>query len=218
MSIKQKHPPGLSIIEVIVAIAILIIISASTISTILGAFSTNRLAQEETQATYIATQGLDAVKSISSQDWANLSPGTYGLTNSSGTWAFSGSSDTSGKFTRTITITAINRDTGGNIVTSGGFTDPQSFSIQASITWNFTPTRSNTISLNQLLTQWSATDQTSVSGGVTTCTQYCLSLSNTSGSCRENTTQCGNHSETYQSAGDTYCTGGPSADTCCCLP
>lgn len=55
--------------------------------------------------------------------------------------------------------------------------------------------------------------------GVSSCAAYCQSLGGYStGSCRSNTQQCTNNSEVYESSGDLYCTGGASADTCCCLP
>lgn len=51
-----------------------------------------------------------------------------------------------------------------------------------------------------------------------TCDSYCQSLGYSSGTCRQNPRQCTRNSETHESGGDQYCTGGPSADTCCCAP
>lgn len=53
----------------------------------------------------------------------------------------------------------------------------------------------------------------------TTCAWYCQNLgSYTTGTCRQNFQQCTHNGETYESSGNQYCTGGQSADTCCCLP
>jgi signal peptidase len=51
------------------------------------------------------------------------------------------------------------------------------------------------------------------------CASYCISLGTyTAGNCRQNDTQCRINGETYEVGGDLYCTtGGPSADTCCCV-
>lgn len=54
--------------------------------------------------------------------------------------------------------------------------------------------------------------------GVTTCSQYCQGLSYSGGTCRQNAAKCGQSGETYESGGNTYCTGGANADTCCCAP
>jgi len=52
-----------------------------------------------------------------------------------------------------------------------------------------------------------------------TCPDYCTALpSYTAGACRANPSACTGLGETHESGGDTYCTGGPSADTCCCAP
>ncbi|MFH1451449.1 MAG: fibronectin type III domain-containing protein [bacterium] len=51
-----------------------------------------------------------------------------------------------------------------------------------------------------------------------TCLQYCQSLAYSNGTCRSNSSRCNQFSEIYESVGDQFCTGGPSADTCCCAP
>lgn len=51
-----------------------------------------------------------------------------------------------------------------------------------------------------------------------TCSNYCLNTGYLSGTCRKNAKDCTNFGEVYESAGDQYCTGGPSTDTCCCAP
>lgn len=52
----------------------------------------------------------------------------------------------------------------------------------------------------------------------TTCAQYCQGLTYSNGTCRANSNQCTVNGETYESGGDIYCTGGFSADSCCCNP
>ncbi len=50
------------------------------------------------------------------------------------------------------------------------------------------------------------------------CAFICQSNGFIDGTCRRNAQACSASGETYVSAGDTFCTGGPNADTCCCLP
>lgn len=148
---------GQSVIEVIVAVAILVIIAASAVVTILGSFATTRLAKEETQAAFFAMEGIEAVQSIRNQDWNNLSSGTYGLSSSGGVWVFSGSSDDpegSGKFSRVITLAEVQRGGYGNIVDSGGTVDEDSQKVTSTITWDFTPGRANTVDMAAYLTNW----------------------------------------------------------------
>lgn len=51
-----------------------------------------------------------------------------------------------------------------------------------------------------------------------TCASYCVSLGYNDGICRQNANQCTSNGQTHQAGGNSYCTGGPSADTCCCTP
>ena len=129
---------GQSIIEVIVAVSLMIIIAGSSVIAVLGSFNTSRLAEEESQASFLANQGIEATQSIRNQSWDNLTDGAHGLQNSGGTWSFSGSSDTdaSGKFTRTTTISEVQRNDSGEIVVSGGTPDPETKQVLSSVVWN----------------------------------------------------------------------------------
>ncbi|MFC1645111.1 hypothetical protein ACFL08_03720 [Patescibacteria group bacterium] len=51
-----------------------------------------------------------------------------------------------------------------------------------------------------------------------TCSAYCQNNGYSDGTCRQGAAACTVNEETYESGGDTYCIGGPSADTCCCAP
>ena len=51
---------------------------------------------------------------------------------------------------------------------------------------------------------------------VQTCTTVCQGSGYSAGTCRQNAGKCTQNGETHVAAGDTYCTGGASADTCCC--
>lgn len=145
---------GFGIIEIIVAMGIMIIIAATGATTVLHSFSANRLGDEETGATRFAQEGVEAVRSLKNQNWTNLAVGTYGVDNAGGTWIFSGSSDTSGKYTRQIVISQVQRDLNGDIVTSGGSVDSDTLRATSTVTWEFAPTRNNTVSLVTYLTNF----------------------------------------------------------------
>jgi len=51
---------------------------------------------------------------------------------------------------------------------------------------------------------------------ITTCADYCIFQGFSGGVCRQNARKCSQNGETYSSAGSAYCTGGASADSCCC--
>ncbi|MBP7842670.1 hypothetical protein KA017_01565 [Candidatus Woesebacteria bacterium] len=223
MSTKHFFQQGLSIIEIIIALALFVVIASSSVVAIAGSLSISRLAEEETLATQFATQGIEATQSIRNQNWDNITNGAHGATQSGSTWVFSGTSDDpngGGKFTRVISIGDVQRNSSGVIVSSGGTVDTETKIATSSVTWNFSPTRSNSVSLTTYLTNWQLSKNKPGSGApsITTCGDYCINQAYSAGTCRANTNQCDNNSEIYNPAGDSYCTGGANADKCCCAP
>lgn len=51
----------------------------------------------------------------------------------------------------------------------------------------------------------------------TSCTTYCQSQGYSSGNCDKNAGQCNRNDQTHLDGGDSFCTGGPNTDTCCCI-
>lgn len=210
---KNTHNEhGFSVIEVILAGALFVLFSVGITSAILLGLDANRVSGEQTIATQYATEGMDSARSIRNQSYANLvnSTGT-GVALSGGVWTFSGSNTTFDKYTRVLTVADVQRDTNGNIVVSGGTTDTDTKKIISTVTWNVNSARSNSVVLTSYLTNWRKVT------AITDCSLYCQSVdSYIVGTCRENTVQCTHYGETYEAGGDIYCTGGPSANTCCC--
>lgn len=180
----------------------------------------NRLGGNVTDATFYATEGLEAVKSIRNQGWttpflASSCSAGCGISASGGLWAWNGTNNIKTPYTRTITVSAVGRDGSGNIVSSGGTDDPNTKKVTSTVTWNFTTARPETVSLVAYVTNWKTAVPTPTP---TTCNTYALSQGYSAGTCRANVQQCTNNGETHLSPGDVYCTGGASADTCCGLP
>jgi len=211
---------GLSIIELIISIAIFAIIAASAISAILGSFSSSRLAKEESRASFLNVEGLEATESIRNQDWANLVNGDHGLSSGGGAWVFSGTSDVdgSGKFTRIVNVSDVERDSNGDIVASGGTVDSDTKKIISMVSWDFTPTRNNQIQKTLYLTNWQKSVGVGTSDGASGgCNAYCQGLAYPWGACRPSAPHCTAQGETHEAGGDSTCTAGPQFDTCCCF-
>ncbi len=157
---------GFGIIEVIVALGLFAIIAVTAVSTLVGSFSVNRLSEEETQAALYAQEGIEAARSLKKQGWSDVLLATdcssgCGLDSSGGTWAWSGSSDSLGEFTRVVTMSQAQRDGSGNLVASGGTIDPDTYRVESSVSWDFSPTRSNTAAVVTYLTYY----EKSIGGG-----------------------------------------------------
>lgn len=205
MLIRQA---GLSLIELLVAIGLFSILAATAASVVAGSYLSTRQAEEYIAATTLAQEGIEAATSIRNQNWSDVAAGTYGVSNSGGAWEWSGSSDVVDKYTRQVSVAEP---------------DGNTRSITSSVTWDVTPSRQNTVTLDTTLTRWELVLGSGSGGGtpppvVVDCPTYCQSQSYDSGICRGNTNQCNQQGETRETGGDQYCTGGAQADSCCCIP
>lgn len=134
---------GQSLIELLVAVAIFGIASASLAFFILDSYSAGRLAKETTLADFLAQEGLEAVRSIRDNNFGDLTPGNHGLQILANRWVFQGTAEdigadlTSG--VRQITIENISADTKR---------------ITSSVNWQFGPNRPGQVQLATYLTNW----------------------------------------------------------------
>jgi hypothetical protein len=103
-SLQKITESGFSVVEIILASAIFMIFSSGAIFVVLQSFDANRLGAEEATAAQLASEGIEAVRSIRNQSFANLvnSTGTGVTRNASGVWIFSGTNNTVNKYTRVI--------------------------------------------------------------------------------------------------------------------
>ena len=153
----SKTQKGSSILEIIVAVAIFILITSSVVVLYLGSQSTTLRDKEKLQADMYLQQGMEAVRSIRDYSFTNVTNGTHGLSNSSGYWQFSGSSDTLGQFTRTTLVESVQRDSGCSIVASGGTTDTNSKKVTVTMNWDYEAGNSTSISATEYFNNWTET-------------------------------------------------------------
>lgn len=106
-AVSHSKQRGFSPVEVLLAATIL----AVTVTAIIGALVYGRAstaeAGERMRATQLAEEAVEAVRNIRDAGYVNLIDGTYGLAQSGGTWTLAGSQDTSGTFTRQVTIASV---------------------------------------------------------------------------------------------------------------
>ncbi|MFZ2189971.1 MAG: prepilin-type N-terminal cleavage/methylation domain-containing protein, partial [Candidatus Magasanikiibacteriota bacterium] len=160
---------GQSLLEVIVALAIFALISATMVSLSTGGFVSMNVGGEQTEAQALAGEGVEAVRAIRDRAWNELTFTTSSITTSSGQWIFSGENTIAqlGDYKRTITVETICRDVSNNITPCPGFyTDVQTKKITSQIDWPVRDT-TNTVKQVSYLTNWDSLNwvQTDWSGG-----------------------------------------------------
>ncbi len=154
MNINNKY--GFSLVEVILSAALFMILATGSVAVIVQGLDSNRLGEEQSVAHQYAAEGIEAARSIKNQAFTNLTNSvSTGITRSGGVWVFSGSSNSfDSKYTRVLTIEDVRRDGNGHVVISGGTVDPLSKKVTSTVSWNFGPTRSNSVVLTSYLTDW----------------------------------------------------------------
>lgn len=131
---------GFSLVEALLAITIFGMLVIGLGGAIVYGRASSAGSGYHQQATMLAEEGIEATRNIADASFANLVNGTYGLVQSAGQWTLSGSSDTTGIFTRQVTIASV---------------DSNRRTITSTVTWTQSGT-SGTVTLTSRLTNWAA--------------------------------------------------------------
>lgn len=199
-SIKCNDRRGFSVVEVLLASTVFALLATALIGAVIFGRESMATAGARGRAVLIAEEGLEAARNIRDNNFADLTDGNHGLVIAANQWLFSGTSDPIYPFTRQLTISTPSAN---------------HKQVVSTVTWQQTPTRTGTVALTTYLTNWRA--QQGGGGGGASCSSYCVGVGYSAGTCRATVGACA-QTETYEAGGDPQCTGGPSQDTCCCLP
>lgn len=131
---------GFSPVEVLLAATIFGMITTALAGAIIFARSSTASSGDRLRATQLAEEGVEAARNIGKESFNNLADGTYGLTQSGGVWAFSGSSDANGAYTRSITISSV---------------DASRKTITANVSWA-QQVGSGSVSIDARIADWTA--------------------------------------------------------------
>lgn len=133
---------GLSLVEVVLSSAIFLLVVMGLSGVLIYGQETTAVGGALTRGTLLADEGLSALRNLRDSDWANLSyTSGSGLSTAGNQWSFSGSSDTTGPFTREVQIESLDASVNRSLVTSN-------------ISWQQTASRVGLTSLVTHFTNW----------------------------------------------------------------
>lgn len=141
MKIFQSQD-GQSLVELLVAIGVFVVGTVLLGLLALDANIASRQGLERTQAVLLAKEGLEAVRSLRDGDFDTISAGTHGLALSANKWTLSGTFDAQDQFSRSVTISDIDID---------------AKKVVSTVTWQFSGSRQNSVTLTDYLTDWNQT-------------------------------------------------------------
>ena len=137
---KLKKRRGFSLIEIIVAVAIITTFVLTALSISSKAISVSYQAVHTEQASFLLEEGGEVVRITRDNAWTNISnltPGTnYYPIFSGGNWILSTTFSKIGIFTRTVTISTVNRDAGTGDISTNGTNDPGTKLITVNVSWS----------------------------------------------------------------------------------
>jgi len=146
--------PGFGLLETVVGLGLFAILILAGGGIFIQSQALTQVSGDNAEAGLLAKQGLEAARSIQRQGWALLAPGAYGIDNSSGRWELTGTPAQHGKFTQEITIDQAQRDGNGQLVTSGGAIDPDTYLVTARVHWTTRTGKLEEVTQQTYLTNW----------------------------------------------------------------
>ncbi len=139
---KTLHKAGFSLVEVLIACAIISATTFALVSASTQGLQLSREALRQTQASLLLEEGAEAVKSIRDGAWADISAPTldtdYYLVFDTNTSKWTLTTTDPGAmdafFSRKVVISAVNRDANDDIATSGTL-DARTRKVTVNVTW-----------------------------------------------------------------------------------
>lgn len=133
-----KKNNAFSLVEVIVAVAIFVLLATGVFSVVSNSYRNYSGSGDKQTVVEFAQEGIEIVKSIRDNGWQQIENAADGTDqgvakNASGYWEFSGTSNTQGDLTRVIVLSAVTRDSNGDIVASGGTDDPNTKKVTVTV-------------------------------------------------------------------------------------
>ncbi len=105
---KQNKKIGFSVVEVIIAAAVLSIFISGLTAAYIGFARQIRSSGHKQQASLLSEEALEAVRNIRDNSYTNITDGTFGISYAANQWNLTGTNDTNGIYTRQVTISTIN--------------------------------------------------------------------------------------------------------------
>ncbi len=127
------------VIEVLIAAAI---ITASVLAAMAVAQKSTYVARQSfhaTQAGFLLEEGAEAVRILRDNAWSNISAlganTNYYPIFSGGAWTLTSTANTVGIFTRTVSISSVNRNSTTKDISATGTDDPSTKLVTVTVSW-----------------------------------------------------------------------------------
>lgn len=163
---------GSSLLEIVIALSVFLIVSASLAGVILGSFNVFARSDEIVKADNLANSGVEMVRAVRDRAWNELRYGTSSVVIVDGIWQFSGEGTIEyiDGFTRKIEFFNVYRDNNGEIVSEtspGSFLDIYTKDVLVTVGWSVMGDQNSVVERESRLSNWNSFfwGQSDFSGG-----------------------------------------------------
>jgi prepilin-type N-terminal cleavage/methylation domain-containing protein len=140
---RASHTRGFSLIEVLIACAIIASLSLGLFTASQKAIQLSDQSLKLAEANMLLEEGAEAIKTIRDANWTNISSLTLetnyylSYSTSTNTWSLGTTVPAAidGVFTRKMVFSAVNRDINDDIVSSGGTLDTRTKKVTISVSY-----------------------------------------------------------------------------------
>lgn len=141
MKLIKNFQPGLSLVEILVATALLLSLTSGLISLTQLSVRSNQATREREEAYLVLRETMEAALAVRASNFANLSEGSFYPQIVEGKWTLISGDQQLGNVRRWLEITHVQRlvscagERVCEIVDSGGVVDPVTFRAKAFVEW-----------------------------------------------------------------------------------
>jgi type II secretory pathway pseudopilin PulG len=154
---KPEVYPAVSIVEILVAIAFMAILVTAGFQVFLLSLGAVNRSRQATIATLMTQDLIELAISKRNEGWDSLVPGEYHFVEDPDPaigYVYTSGEETIEEFTRSITVSTVQRDSNQNIVTVGGSVDPNTFLLHAITSWTTDRGINEQVDLYTYVTNW----------------------------------------------------------------
>jgi type II secretory pathway pseudopilin PulG len=156
---NQKLTKGMSVIEILVAIFVLLVAFSGIAGLLAFSLQVSNLNKETIYADFLAQETLDATRNF--RDGTNWSTNGLGIltvgdpyhpaktTDNPPKWSMVSGEEIIGNFTRKVVFENVNRDSNDNIVATGGTLDPLTKKAKVTVSW-----KNKKVEITTYFTNW----------------------------------------------------------------
>ncbi len=137
----SRYNKGISVVEIVIASSVLLLAIVPIFGSFAVSLKSTLVNIPFVQGAFLLEEGNEALINMRDWGWASnidtLTNGTtYRLSYLDGRWqATTTNSFVDGEFDRSFTLSAVNRDSGNNVVSTGGSLDTGTRKVTVSISW-----------------------------------------------------------------------------------